>query len=322
MVKLNIALPEHFLDEETRCDYLVTSQMKEVWAVELDLCSKLLEVCRKYDIKVMAFGGTLLGAVRHNGFIPWDDDMDFMMMREDYEKLCSVAEKEFEYPYFFQTKYTDAGSYYPFAKLRNCSTTGILPHTMGKYGYHDFNQGIFIDILPYDGVISDEKKFNTQTNEMRILFKLVRLVHHISRMRHAKMRNKGLEFCRVILQPLFIAFGALDRRFGIERSLFSKFEKLSSKYNYLDTEMIEQISFKIYENEGFKLKYREDYLSTIDLPFECISMPVPANYDRVLRLMYGDYMKMVKGTDRHGEVIFDTSKPYLEYYKNATKMRK
>ena len=105
MVSLNIKLPENFLDEEIRDDYVVSSQMKQVWAVELDLLNKILEVCKKYNIKIIASGGTLLGAVRHKGFIPWDDDIDLMMMRDQYDKLCDVAEKEFKYPYFFQTEY-------------------------------------------------------------------------------------------------------------------------------------------------------------------------------------------------------------------------
>ena len=100
MVDLNIVLPDGFLNEEVRCGYTVTKQMKEVWAVELDMLEKLLSVCKKHDIKIFASGGTMLGAVRHQGFIPWDDDIDMMMFRDDYEKLCKVAQEEFEYPYF------------------------------------------------------------------------------------------------------------------------------------------------------------------------------------------------------------------------------
>ena len=70
MVDLNIELPDGFLDEEVRWGYTVTSKMKEVWAVELDITAKIIEVCEKYNIKIFSDGGTTLGAVRHKGFIP------------------------------------------------------------------------------------------------------------------------------------------------------------------------------------------------------------------------------------------------------------
>ena len=107
MIELNINIPDSFLDEEERCGYIVSKQMKEVWAVELDLLAELLRVCKKHGIKVFASGGTMLGAIRHKGFIPWDDDIDMMMFRSDYDKLCAIAAEEFVEPYFFQTEYTD-----------------------------------------------------------------------------------------------------------------------------------------------------------------------------------------------------------------------
>lgn len=68
----------------------------------MDMLYQLDQICRKYNIHYFASGGTMLGAVRHKGFIPWDDDIDIMMFREEYDKLCKVAPKELKYPYFFK----------------------------------------------------------------------------------------------------------------------------------------------------------------------------------------------------------------------------
>ena len=152
MVDLNIKLPDDFLEEEIRCGYTVTRKMKKVWAVELDLLNELLRVCNKYNIKIFASGGTMLGAVRHKGFIPWDDDIDMGMLRKDYDKLCKIANKEFQYPYFFQTNYTDPGTLRGHAQLRNSNTTSFLQNEGSEYS---FNQGIFIDIFPMDFLLQN-----------------------------------------------------------------------------------------------------------------------------------------------------------------------
>lgn len=91
---MNYNKNDDFLKEENRDGYIVSPLMKKVWSVELDLLSELDRVCKKYDIKYYAAFGTLLGAVRNKGFIPWDDDIDVCMLRDDYARLKEVAKDE------------------------------------------------------------------------------------------------------------------------------------------------------------------------------------------------------------------------------------
>jgi lipopolysaccharide cholinephosphotransferase len=90
-------LPEKFWDEEIRNDYLVSTEMKKVWAIEMDLYREVTRVLNKYNLRYFTDGGTTLGGVRHKGFIPWDDDLDICVPREDYEKLLQLA-SEFKSP--------------------------------------------------------------------------------------------------------------------------------------------------------------------------------------------------------------------------------
>lgn len=307
MVNLKIKLPDGFLDEEIRCDYTISSEMKKVWAVELDLLVEFDRVCKKNGIKYFASGGTMLGAVRHKGFIPWDDDIDLMMMRDDYNKLCSIASKEFIHPYFFQTEYSDEGSLRGHAQLRNSMTTGILK---GEYAYRfGFNQGIFIDIFPLDSVIEDEKKFSIQSKKVERLKKIYGKFSSLTT-RYSEI-NLGTGIKKNIKKSLHSLFGNFIYKFLNPQKYYKKFENECSKYNNENTKMISTLSFQFNNKQHFK--YRKDYEELIEVPFEFLTIPIGKNYKHALKKRYGDYEKYVVGTSCHGDVIFDTDKPFTEY---------
>ena len=121
---------EDFLKEEIRNDFLVTTERKKLWAVILDLFLEFKRVCDKYGLKYYPCFGFLLGAVRHKGYIPWDDDLDVCMPRDDYERFLELR-NEFSHPYFFQIPETDPGYFYGMAKIRNSNTTAM--NQMFKY---------------------------------------------------------------------------------------------------------------------------------------------------------------------------------------------
>ena len=96
-------IPKTFLDEEVRCGFMVPTQIKQFWAAELEVLSEIDRICTKHGIHYFADWGTLLGAVRHGGFVPWDDDLDIVMKREDYQRFLSVAKDEMNDGFCVQT---------------------------------------------------------------------------------------------------------------------------------------------------------------------------------------------------------------------------
>lgn len=303
MVELKVQIPPDFLKEEILCDYFVSQEMKKIWAVELDLLSEFDRVCTKHNIKYFASGGTLLGAIRHRGFIPWDDDIDLAMARKDYEKLCEVAPKEFAHPYFFQTEYTDPGSLRGHAQLRNSTTTGILK---SEYPLKKkINQGIFIDIFPLDGVPDEQDKYESLERQAE---KLKRAFHRCSLFAYPGVLDiRSIKSIIKNTGSLFVSKYCKKKT----EDLYKRFEEVCSMYNDQDTEFVSMLTFRFSDK---RLYIEKRFLDNIErAKFEFITIPVLKGYDTLLKRQYGDYMVMKKASSYHGGVVFDTSNPYTEY---------
>ena len=304
MVDLNIELPDGFLDEEVRFGYKISRKMKEVWAVELDILNQFQHVCEKYGLTYSVSGGTMLGAVRHKGFIPWDDDIDIDMPRKDYKILCSVAKREFQEPYFFQTEHTDRGSMYGHAQIRRSDTTAILK---SNKGLKTFNQGIFIDIFPLDSIPDTDEKAIPFTKQIYVLKRLAGQINSLSNIKEVKQKK------RKILAGFLFPICCILYTLRIDSFLYLMMEHEAQKYNEKHTGRVAAITFLPKEK---KIRFDSCYLTeTIEVPFEFTTVKISRIYDEILKQMYGDYMNPVQGGSIHGGVFFDTDVSYKEYLK-------
>ena len=280
------------LEEEVRNGYTVSKKMKQVWAVQIDLVKKLLEVCQKHNLKIWADGGTLLGTIRHKGYIPWDDDIDMAMMREDYDKLIAIGQKEFKHPYFLQSGYVEEFNR-GFARLRNSNTTGIMPYDIRQ----NFNMGIFVDIFVYDAV--PDNRF--QLKKLLIKQKICRLPLNIKLYGCPNYYNPKFLLYRICT---YIYFG-----FYTWSSAFKKFDDTFRRNKISENENIACIAFRPNLLHLF-IRDKRWYDETILMPFEDIMMPIPIGYDQILTKQYGNYMKPVKAPPLHENVIYDVNRPW------------
>lgn len=300
MVDLKVTLPKDFLQEEKRDGFVVSPAMKEVWAVELDLLAEFQRVANKHNINYIASGGTMLGAVRHKGFIPWDDDVDIMMLRKDYNKLLSVAE-EFEHPYFLQSNRNDKGYFRCFLRLRNSLTTGI--QNMEKDCHFKYNQGIFIDIFPLDNIVDDIKLFIQQQIRAKTLLKKARFYSSLQS-RYYKDKSPIKRMQRDLLRS-FVFKEDKDEKYLFE------YENEVQRYNDRETAKVSLLSFQFdYRIHDIKLK---DVYEVEEMDFEFLRLPVPKDYYNLLTWKYGDWKTPMKFPNYHGDIFFDVNKPYTHY---------
>lgn len=287
-------LDEGFFREEERCGFRISTQMKKVWAVELDLLEKFDEACKRHDLKYYAAFGTLLGAVRHQGFIPWDDDIDLWMLRDDYARLKTIAVDEFQGKYYFQDWYNACGRTWIFSKLRNSETAAVEYPQKGP----EFNQGIFIDIFPIDE-FDDGVHVNPVFKQVqRELFDCI---------------NNPADMLRGILAGRQYTMD-IDSIVALSND-YMKAEHVFEQLTLDNFGQSDIVGYFYDEMRGNDRKYPKSLFSeTVYLPFENIQIPAPAGYDLILQKYYGDYMTVVQTPNNHqGRIILDPDKPYTQY---------
>ena len=305
MVDLALKLPDNFLEEEEREGYLVSGDMKQVWAVELDLLSQMITLLEEKGLSYFIHGGTLLGAIRHKGFIPWDDDLDILMPRSDFDRLCDIAGDFFNEPYFFQTEKSDPGFLLRHAKLRN-SETAAIQNSLKKYNCK-FNQGIFLDIFPIDNIPDDlserEKWYSELWNRWGKVWSF------------SAFFNRDVK--KAISSPIKKFYYRCLHHLGMNDFYNNKYEECARRYVNQETEECCEIVGTVLPG-GNKTNYtwrREWFRDSVLVDFEFLKVKAPIMYNEFLTKLYGDWHKIVRGSSSHGEVFFDVNKSYKEYLK-------
>lgn len=285
--------------EEIRGGYKISSKMRNVWAIQLRMVQKLLDVCNRHHLKIWADGGTLLGLVREHGYIPWDDDIDMLMFREDYDKLVSIAPQEFKSPFFFQNAFTDKNYFKGHSQLRYDGTAAILEIDINQ----PFHQGIFIDIFVYDSIpdVKDSEWRRRLKTADRIFDSLFQYSY-------------GTRITSNLPKILYSPFNYINCKRNKPMDLYRRYEDLFREYN---TKSCQEIACPCFSREIFKTstKLKDWYRETIYLPFEDIKLPAPIDYDKVLRKQYGDdYMIPRKKRTMHGSfAVLDPYHSYTDY---------
>lgn len=298
--KKRIPLCRHRYDIDM---YNEDEKLNAVKKVQLNLLKKYIEVCEKNKLAYCVFYGTLLGTIRHKGFVPWDDDIDVVMPRKDYDKLINIADKVFAYPFFLQTPENDCGCFYGgYSKLRDSSTTGMEERNRG----HECNQGIWLDIMPLDIVTKNEELYKAQQSKItfyqRLLLKKTypdkRMLWEMDEQKEKYFEETSRLFSREDLcEKLQQAI-----TFGWSLETMNEESKLAVLARY-------------YGEKSCPMYDVSDFAYVVKKRFENLEVLVPIGYQHYLKKEYGDDYRIYPEEENrkpHHTAEFDVSKSYTE----------
>ena len=245
--------------------------IREIQSAILEIAKEIKRICDKNDIIYVLDGGTLLGAVRHKGFIPWDDDLDIAMTRDNYEKFLVCCKKDLNKDYFVQNNKTEVNYPFDFTKIKKNNTIYTEDCMTGL----NVRDGVYVDVFPIDKTF--ERKWRKQGKALSFW----------RNVRWTKLRYK--------LQPLKKKIVTLPFALLSLGYINKKAEKIMTIYNKKSTSKVAKIC---HPGPKKPCEPAELYLDTIDLPFEDTVFKCPRCYETLLRNRYGNFMELPSQDER------------------------
>ena len=290
---------DSFFEQEIRCGFEIPRLMKRAWAAQMELLKAVADICERHGLMYFADWGTLLGAVRHKGYVPWDDDIDICLKREDYMKLMKLLPGEL--PKGIEPAGIYAGNMFPITT----SQTRVVAYRnhWDRNEYMRFFHGypfklLAIDIFPLDVVPYDREAFQAQLD----LVEMTQAIYTL----WDKLKEEGsLEENLAILErqtgiPIPRDASELEQKACLRRTE----DAIAALYRDGDGSMLTEPSIT-YKYPSCVMD-KEWYRDVVMLPFEQMEIAVPCHYKEVLTARYGNYMEMVRGGGQH-------QYPFYEY---------
>ncbi len=269
-------------------------EIRKFQLFQLKLLDEIERICKLLNISYYLIGGSLLGAIRHKGFIPWDADMDIGMKRDDYEKLVDYYIHNPNQHFYLQHFKTEKNNSSPHAILRILNTQ-VLYINEPKYAKLSCN-GIYLDIFPLDKAPNDLRLQKKQAQRIKLIKKLIvikaGMVYSYNNFWVASLKR----FLRILLFPIDL------------HVLCVLLDKEMKKYNEIDSDYL--VSMASHYSYSKQLMKKEIYGIPISVEFEGTQRFAPAKYDEYLGKLYGDYMKLPSDKERYE--LMDGIK-YIDY---------
>lgn len=300
-MKSNLTFAEDYFQDEIRDGFYVSPLMKRAWAAQLEVLSEVARVCEKHQIEWFVDCGTLLGAVRHGGFIPWDDDLDICMMRDEYNRFNKIARKELPEGYVVMD-YHDEDCWELLLRVTNGREITMDEKRLSKYHQYPFIAGI--DVFPLDFACPNEEEEETR----RMLANFALAMSDEESVVNGELTDEAREMIEQIEELCKVK---IDPKKPLRLQLYELTVTLFSLYDRHHAKEILLTPYWIaYHDHKYKLEW---FKRTVKIPFENMMVPAPAMYDAVLRTEYGDgYMTPVRAGGVHNYPYFIPQEDQLD----------
>ena len=289
---------------------LVEAQLRTRWNECItDVLRFYTELCKQHNLRYFIAYGSAIGAVRHHGIIPWDDDIDVVMPRPDYDRLVKICETSDLGKYKLLTPYNTPGYYMPFAKMCNMHTT-----LLESKEFH-CTLGMYIDVFVYDGMTDDLEQAHCLMKQYVKYWN--RFVVASSYYPWSKIRTKLL---RGEIKDLFHYFLLSLNRKRNRRRFLHKLHDIVHAYDYDRCDMVVKYPPGYGEKEIIPKQWLD---GCVELPFENVQVAIHKDYDTVLRRYFGDYMQFppVEEQHSHHQIAYFNFDQYETYEEVMRKLK-